>query len=112
MWPFKSKPKVGGKDVDQNGFVDNAGFQQQWIERGQPTPGAMSYAFVSLGLPAFSTIGPGIAALGTPRPVAIPYYSLQAVPIVGIPLQAGQIFGQPLVDPDAPNNSGIVTAAI
>lgn len=74
-------------------------FHLAWEEKPLPGPGAGNFAWEVLGLVEFSPIGPTIYAREPMRSTARPMYSYQAVPLQGIPLVSGQIFGQPLYDP-------------
>ena len=74
-----------------------------------PSPGAMRYAWESLGLEQFTPIGPGVA---TRKPIVPlpggdqPYVGL-AVRLDGIPTVAGQVVGQPLYNPGQPYGSAL-----
>ena len=63
-----------------------------------PSPGAMNYAYESLGLAMFAPAGRGVFAPGTPNPLPhAPLYQQGTASVQGIPVVAGQIFRQPLV---------------
>lgn len=71
-------------------------------KKNLPTPGAMSYAYETLGLAPTSVINGAVAvreqifALQPEQP-----FVTNAVPVQGVPLVAGQIYGARLYDPDA-----------
>lgn len=78
------------------------GFDLLYKERPMPGPGAMNYAYSSLALGMFSPIGRASQAIGginvySPAQV----YGMQTQSINGIPLTAGQMALQPLVNPRA-----------
>lgn len=67
-----------------------------------PTPGMDAYAYETLGLAPTSPINGAVAVrmqIRAEQPQQ-PYVTL-AVPVQGVPLVAGQVYGQPLYDPDA-----------
>jgi hypothetical protein len=73
----------------------------EWERQRQPSPGAMAYAWETLGLVPFSPIGSGIPATFHFRPLlsAPQPYSLKAVALDGVPTVAGGIMGAPLYNP-------------
>lgn len=74
-----------------------------WTRKRQPSPGAQSYAFESLGLVEFTPIGPSITIRRHLNVVQHPqtYINGRAVPTTGIGgLNAGQMALQPLYDPN------------
>lgn len=101
VWPFARKSKqVIVIPPDQRGP-----YHAVWRMGRTLTGGPMRYAYSTLGLVPFSAIGPGIAKRQqlretTPNTVM----QTQAVYTAGIALQQGQVFGQPLLDPNAPGS--------
>ena len=97
--PWLKKRKVVIVPLDQRGP-----FHAVWGQKRQnlPTPGAMSYAYETLGLAPTSVIDHAVAVRGQIR-AEQPQQSYvgQAVPVQGIPIVAGQIYGAPLYDPNA-----------
>lgn len=79
-------------------------FHLVWHKTTQPTPGVMGYAYESLALFPVTPAGPTVNvrqphAFDTRQPLQ-PMVA-NAVTTRGIPTTAGQLFGQPLYDPDA-----------
>ncbi len=99
MWPFKRKARL---DPGNSGFNEDQGtFRIVYERKPMPDPGAQNYAYESLGLVAFPPAGPSIT-IRQPRETVFPQmYATHAIPQNGIPLVAGQIFGQPLFDPQS-----------
>lgn len=78
-------------------------FHLVWHKTHQPSPGVMNYAYETLALFPVTPAGPTVNVRQPHR--FNPLQPLQpvvtnAVPVQGIPTTAGQIFGQPLFDPD------------
>jgi hypothetical protein len=86
------------------------GFHLRFQNRPLPSAGAMSYANLSLGLPAYSPIGPAVAIRKPLRETSAPNYAMQGISPVAI-VQAGtltgQIITQPLLDPSVAQNLNI-----
>lgn len=80
-------------------FVNNNVYNQSWERRPLPDPGAQNYAFETLDLYALTPVGPGVGQFNYIKPLQAQTYVLQAVPLQGIPLTSGQIYGAPLGDP-------------
>ena len=80
----------------------NAFSAHMFEERLLPSPGALNYAYVNLGLFEQTFIGAGIANRDFLHPLQPPQlYQLQAVSTAGIGgLSAGQMVLQPLIDPN------------
>lgn len=96
---FSRKPKV-------NTLGATSVFHIEYIRGRLPTPGAMEYAYAAFALPQQSPIGAGIRLRDPIRPLAgNSYYPAPFVPTNGIPTVSGQIFGQPLFDPNLPGYS-------
>jgi hypothetical protein len=97
-WRMKQKHVLPWQEMPRQG-----GFKNVWEQKFPyrfPTPGAGSFAFESYGLVEFSPIGPSVAVAEPLAPLAgEQLYVGQAVVLQGIPLQAGQVMQQPLVDP-------------
>ena len=81
-------------DIWKDGF-------HHWTRKEQPTPGALAYAFESLGLVEFTPIGAGVAQRVQLRPLAAQsYLPAQLLPLQGLGgIVAGQVITQPLIDP-------------
>lgn len=78
---------------------DGGRYHAVFENRPQPTPGAMSYAYESLGLVQQAPSGPTVT-VRRPRSITAPQvYVKQGAMIAGVPLTAGQVFGAPLFDP-------------
>lgn len=84
------------------------GYQGVWEKKRQPSPGAMAFAWETLGLEQFTPIGPGVhvrqgfqVTPGVPQPA-----TGQAVWLDGIPTNAGQVYGQALYDPSTGYTTG------
>lgn len=106
MWPFTRKPRL---DPGNIGFDETPGtYHAVWEQKRMPDPGAQPFAWEALGLPPFTPIGPAVANRDQIRATFSQLYSLQAVPLQGMPIVAGQIFGQPLYDPDQDKSGGYV----
>lgn len=75
----------------------------RFLRTRQPEPGSMALGFaMPFTDPLYQVQGPGIAVLwdwNATQPTQ-QYYN-QAVPHAGIPTIAGQIFGQPLLNPNS-----------
>jgi hypothetical protein len=74
----------------------------RWLRTRQPQPGAPALAFdMSMSLPVFTIPGRGIGVAYDFRPTqpTQQYYN-HVSPYAGIPTIAGQIFGQPLLNPN------------
>jgi len=69
-----------------------------------PLPGAQAFAWETLGLVEFSPIGPSVVPDRSIRPTENGVFAGLAITVAGIPMQAGQIVGQPLFDPSAPGS--------
>jgi hypothetical protein len=77
-------------------------YQGVWEKKRMPSPGAQAYAWETLGLSQFTPIGPGVTVREGYRVTAgadQPMVGL-AVMLEGVPTSAGQIYGQPLFDPN------------
>lgn len=75
----------------------------------QPSPGAMSYAYDTLALPAFTPIGAGVSAHHIPRPLQPqPVYAMQAVFTSGFGVRTGTVWHQGLYD----ENTGTMGAGM
>lgn len=79
-------------------------FHLVWKKTRQPTPGVMNYAYESLALFPVTPAGPTVNvrqphAFSPQQPMQP--FAMNAVWTRGIPTTAGQLFGQPLYDPDA-----------
>jgi len=103
MWPFKKKaPQINGPS--NIGFDDTfMGIAYRGVHRDtpQPDPGAGSWAWNTLALPAFTPIGPGVHAISQ-RVMPLgpaPMIAQQGAIVVGIPTTAGQYIHQPLLNP-------------
>lgn len=101
-----------GHMADPNRFGVPGAFTYHWVNKEQPTPGALSYAFESLALPEFSPIGPGVHPKNltlrnaTQQPQS--YIPNQAVPIAGYGgVLAGTVIMQPLYDPASNSFGGV-----
>jgi hypothetical protein len=89
-----------GHRVDTGRFGDIVNPTQHWVKKEQPTPGAMQYAYESLGLPEFGMVNAGIISSRSMCPVSKPsYQSNKSVPITGFGGVVGTIVSQPLYDP-------------
>lgn len=75
-------------------------YQGVWEKKRQPSPGAQSFAWESLGLAPFTPIGPSIHVREGIRPMAGVMQPAvgQAVWLDGVPTTAGQVYGQGLYD--------------
>lgn len=88
-------------DADNNGFFDDPGYHQAWERKELPGPGAMAYAWETLGLAPLTPIGRGIVAYLAVRAVGPQVYMpFKSITVVGIPTMAGQMALQPLYDPE------------
>lgn len=92
--------------IPDNGysFDENDGtFEIVYERKPQPDFGALEYARESLGLPPFAPLGAGTGFL---RLMVEPYVrapqlvATQNVVTAGVPLVAGYVYGQPLLDVD------------
>lgn len=94
--------KIRGRDADANGFIDVPGYRAVWSEKQLPSPGAMNYAYESLGLSPTSPISSAVANRNQLAVVTAGnlYQPVQALQVQGIPLVSGQVYGQPLFDPN------------
>ncbi len=83
-------------------------FHAVWLRQNAnlPTPGMDSYAYATLGLTPTPPVGNAISVRGPGMNPAQPQqvYAAQTLTTQGVPLIAGQIFGSPLFDPNAPGN--------
>lgn len=95
---FKRRPKPTViVPLDQRGP-----FHAVWTKQRQPSPGMMTYSYGTLGLAPTSPIDHAVAVrmqINATQPLQ-PVVT-NAVQTMGVPLVAGQIFGQPLFDPNA-----------
>lgn len=96
---FKRRKKVKREPAD----APAGAFAHVWERKKQPSPGAQNYAFESLGLVQFTPSGPSVAVREPivplqrgPQPVVG-----QSVITNGVPTVSGQLYGQPLFDPNA-----------
>jgi hypothetical protein len=97
MWPFRKKPALA------NAWFGDIGFRLAWEDKHArlPQPGAQAFAWETYQLAEFTLIGPTVAvrrkwSVIQPAQVHIGL----AVPLAGNPLIAGQIFHQPLYNPN------------
>ena len=75
----------------------------------QPSPGAMSYAYDTLALPAFTPIGAGVSVHHIPLPLQPqPVYAMQAVFTSGFGVRTGTVWHQGLFD----ENTGTMGAGM
>jgi hypothetical protein len=106
-WKMRQKNVLPWEQMPRQGVFKNV--WEQKFPFGFPTPGAQSFAFESYGLVEYTPIGPS-AVVADPIELLHPQlYVGQAVVVQGIPLQAGQVMHQPLIDPQtgaAHNNPG------
>lgn len=90
-------------EVSQIGPFTPVPYKAAWEKKVLPDEGTGSYAWETLGLYPQSIID---AAVAVRRPDPVPVtqspqiYANDMVPIFGIPLSAGQIYTQPLVQSD------------
>lgn len=75
-------------------------FKNVWEEKELPGPGTGNFAYETLSLFNLTPIGPGVRAREQIRSIGKQLYVLQSAPVVGVPLVAGQIVGQPLYNPN------------
>lgn len=97
------------KDPDPHGIEAArahfaGGFKIVYERKELPGYGsAQQYALESYGLPPFPPSGPSITVRQPLGPgTNAPLYHLHSVPLAGIPLQAGMLYGAPLFDPNNP----------
>ena len=84
-----------------------AGYSASYGATVQPSPGAMAYAYETLGLVAFPPSGPSIATRTPINPTATPLYVLQSIPMVSFGgTVSGQMVAQPLFNPYGGGYSG------
>lgn len=107
-WKIRQKPVRPWLDMPRNGAFVNA-FENKF-PYGFPVPGAQAYAFESLGLVEFSPIGPSVVIQQPLSKIYPQLYTGQAVPLQGIPLQAGQVVTAQLIDPDNGNGNYVVAS--
>lgn len=106
MWnPFRKKglPPV---------IVNMAGgFEQVWVRKRMPDPGAESYAYESEDLPLMTPIGAGVAVrVPLFKPLSRgpqPYFPRQQVALQGFGTVSGGIVSQPLFNPQYPAYGGV-----
>lgn len=95
------------------GKVLGKGYQMHWERKTLPGAGAGQYAFETLGLPPYPVYGRGNINVTNPLRETFPAsYAFQAVGVVGNPptsIVQGQFITQPLMDPSAAANMGVVT---
>lgn len=84
------------------------GFRLVYERKELPGYGSVQqYALESYGLPPFPPSGPSITIREPLGPgTSAPLYTLQSVPLAGIPTQAGMLYGAPLFDPNLPGFVG------
>lgn len=100
-------PELTGDDLQAGAQVSDIGmkfdkYQPAWSRQPLPDEGTGSYSWETLGLVQFSPIGAGVVVrrLDYDAPLRTPsYVSLPSLPVMGIPTQAGAMYGQPLYDP-------------
>ncbi len=97
---FKAKVNPTA-DVDNNRFMDKWGYKQVWERKELPSPGAMNYAYETLALKPDSPISGAVAQRKTFSLFGPQVYKYQDAWLAGVPLVSGQIFGQPLYDPQS-----------
>lgn len=98
-WKKTHKNILPWQKMPRNGM-----FQNVWENKSSrgPQPGAQAYAFESYGLVEFSPIGPTHPIDEQIRSINPQLYVGLAVPVGGIPLQAGGFQLQSLIDPQTP----------
>jgi hypothetical protein len=109
--PHNRKPHRGeaahsapGADDTLNGTMYKAVHER----KRQPAPGAQSYSWETLALPAFTAIGAGNVAIRKRMHAwyYAPAYGFAGTVQIGLPYIAGQIISQPLIDPYTPVGTG------
>jgi hypothetical protein len=97
----KKKPLIIPDNV---GFDENEGtFSIVYERKAQPDFGALEYALESLALPPMPVLGAGTGYVRTmvdSYPGTRQLVATQNVVAAGVPLVAGFIYGQPLLDVD------------
>lgn len=95
-------PKRQTQVVNKPRLVEDDGlYQAVWEAKKLPSPGAMNYAYETLGLAPFSPIGPTIRTRQPIIPMAQQQVvqTGQAVILQGMPTVSGQLVKGPLYDP-------------
>lgn len=104
--------KVAPRTVVEQQLADAARYNPDWhfaySQRPRiPQTNTGNYAYVTLGLAEFSPVGPGVVKRQSIKALASngkPLVYFQAVPMQGLGgLVQGQIFGTPLINPNAQN---------
>ncbi len=97
----KKKPLIIPDNV---GFDENEGtFSIVYERKAQPDFGALEYALESLALPPMPVLGAGTGYVRTmvdSYPATRQLVATQNVVTAGVPLVAGYVYGQPLLDVD------------
>jgi hypothetical protein len=106
-WPWDNDPPGLAKPT-HHGY--HSGYT--WEAKELPLPGAERYAFETLSLPPFTSIGTGIEPGFKFNPTAPGFVQKQVVPTAGLALPSGGIYGQPLYDPNSGTYSRAVTSSI
>lgn len=96
-WKLQPKKVFPSEGTPRQGVFHNA--WENKFPYGFPVPGAQAFGYESLGLVEFSPIGPSAAIAEQVRSVNPQLYTGQAVYLAGMPTQAGQVIGQPLINP-------------
>lgn len=108
MWPFRKKPP--STPVAAVFGLGPGSFHQHFEQKVQPDIGGASiFAYESLALVPMSPIGAGVTLHDFIRPVGTdtPSYYDYSVKTVGLPTQAGTIYGQALFDPNNPDANSL-----
>lgn len=94
--------KRAKRDPGNAGFDENPGtYRAVWEQKRLPDPGAQNFAWETLGLFQLAPSGPTVTNRDAIVPLSTPMYAYQSGMLLGTPLTAGQIVGQPLYDPNS-----------
>lgn len=99
------KRKRRASIVVQEAEPISAAFENVWVRKRMPDPGAQNYAFESEMLPLQTPIGAGVAVRHPTRPIqngAQPYFPVQHTSLQGFGQVSGALVSQPLFNPRFP----------
>ncbi len=99
----RKKSGATGPTFFDDGFMGTQ-YGQRWVNKkgNLPDPGAQAFAWETLQQAAFTPIGAGnlaIAMRSVPFGNGVPVMTQQGAIVNGVPTTAGQIYGQPLLNP-------------